>query len=80
MLLKISNTSAGVNSVGAVPSCPCSPFVPYKRFLIVVNLAESTFVESITNVAVGLNPSTSIGVVEISQLNVIASGLSLIVA
>ena len=36
--------------------------------------------ESITIVAVGLCPSTGTGTVETSQLNVTASGLSLIVA
>ena len=41
---------------------------------------SSNLVLSIVTTAVGLCPATSTGVVEISQENVIASGLSLIVA
>ena len=69
----IARISSGNNNLASWSS------VPYNASSIDFILASSTFVESIVKDAVGLNPSTSTGVVVNSQENVIASGLSLIV-
>ena len=53
--------------------------VPYRRSSIFLSFSASVFVESMMISEVGVWPSTLIGVVVNSQLNVIVSGLSLIV-
>ena len=65
--------SLGNGKVGSAVS------VPYNLSSISFNLPFSKRVESMTTVAVGFLPSTGTGTVETSQLNVTASGLSLIV-
>nr|DAJ49586.1 MAG TPA: hypothetical protein [Caudoviricetes sp.] len=73
----ISLGSSRVGSVAASP--PLAPSVPYSLASSFAIFSAPTLVESITREAVGLKPSTATGVVDSSQLKVIASGESLMV-
>ena len=72
--MNISAISAGNGSIASELSSP------YNLASRAANFSASTFLESITTVAVGLKPATSTGVQVTSQEKVTASGLSLTVA
>ena len=76
MFIDYCNKALISSGKGKVGSADC---VPYNLSSTNFNLPLSIRVESITTVAVGFLPSTGTGTVETSQLNVTASGLSLIV-
>ena len=72
--VKIATTSSGEGRRGEEPD------VPYRAFSSCESAAGNTLVESMVIEATGLNPVAATGVVETSQLSVMASGVSLIVS
>ena len=84
-ILAISSGNGNLATLASLAGIPCSgsascALQPYNISSNSANLAASTLVESITRDAVGFRFGTSTGVVDNSQENVIASGLSFTVA